>query len=219
LWLGAALGCGKETELRLRHFGDSYDVVKQALISWLGSLSTWEVHPMFTEPVDLAQASQFAAFLQARLISREVLGATANRTSYFACCKRAGNLLLDPDTGLRLQPLTSARSVEYLFGPEVVELARERPAALTLVFDQSVARGQERGQVERKLSYLHENGLHAFAYISHACFLLIGQTEGLVDRAYALVRDLSRLPDNRFARVGAPLSRSAARRKATTSLA
>jgi hypothetical protein len=190
---------GKETELRLRHFGDSYDIVKQALLSWLNPLGAWEVHPMFTEAVDPIQASQISAFLKARLISCEVLGET-DRSSYFTCCKQAGNLFLDPDTGLRLRPLTAARSVEYLFASEVIELAKARPDALTLVFDQSVARGKERGQIEKKLSYFSEHGLDAFAYISHACFVVVGQAEGPVDRAYSRIRDESRLPDHRFAR-------------------
>lgn len=184
--------------MRLRYFGDSYDIVKQALISWLSSMGDWEVHPMFTEPVDQKQAFQIAAFLRARLVSSEVLNET-NRSCYFDCCRQVGNLLLDPDTGLRLLPLSSTRSVEYLFASEVIELAQARPEALTLIFDQSLARGQERSQVERKLSYLRENGLHAFAYISHACFLLVGQSQNLVDRAYSRVREMSRLPDKRFA--------------------
>jgi hypothetical protein len=188
----------KEAALRLRYFGDSYDIVKQALISWLGSMGAWEVLPMFTEPVDPNEASRFAAFLQARLVSCEVLDQT-NRSRYFTCCQQAGNLLLDPDTGLRLRPLASGRAVEYLFASEVIQLAQARPEALTLVFDQSVARGQERSQIETKLSHLRENGLHAFAYISHACFLLVGQSQDLVDRSYSKVREMSRLPDKRFA--------------------
>jgi hypothetical protein len=187
--------------LRLRYFGDSYDIVKQALIAWLGSMGTWEVHPMFTEPVEPTQASQFAAFLKARLVSCEILEQT-NRSRYFTCCKQASNLLLDPDTGLRLKPLRSARSAQYLFASEVIDLAEARPEALTLVFDQSVARGKERSQVEKKLSHFRENGLHAFAYISHACFLVVGQNHDLVERAFFRVREMSRLPDNRFAWVG-----------------
>ncbi len=56
-----------------KHFGDSYDIVKKALLAWLSSLGPWSVHPMFTHKVNEAEAEQFSDFLGVRLVSSETL--------------------------------------------------------------------------------------------------------------------------------------------------
>jgi len=44
--------------MRMRYFGDSYDIVKQSLLRWLQSFGPWSVLPMFTEPVSDEEASK-----------------------------------------------------------------------------------------------------------------------------------------------------------------
>jgi len=45
--------------MRMRYFGDSYDIVKQSLLRWLRPLGEWSVHPMFTEPVSPGKVALF----------------------------------------------------------------------------------------------------------------------------------------------------------------
>ncbi|MGA7493863.1 MAG: hypothetical protein WB930_14365 [Syntrophobacteraceae bacterium] len=82
--------------------------------------------------------------------------------------------------------------------PELVEIATSRPKLLTLVFDQSLARGKEREQLSAKLSTLASDGVHGFAYISHACFVLLGCDKKLIQRALDAIKSASLLPSDRF---------------------
>ena len=45
--------------MRLEFFGDSYDIVKRALIQWLAPLGQWYVQPLFTDDVSPHQATAF----------------------------------------------------------------------------------------------------------------------------------------------------------------
>ena len=187
--------------MRIRYFGDSYDIVKQSLFRWLRHFGDWSVHPMFTEPVSSEEATAYAAFLDAEVVSTDVLTTDINRPSYFSCVEACENLFLDPDTGLRLRDTRSTRAPAYLFANELMEFARSRPNALTIVFDQSVTRGSERLDVERKLRHLHQHEVFSFAYISHACFTVVGQDRHLVDRALERLISESRLPADRLLRL------------------
>jgi len=59
--------------MRESYFGDSYDVVKQSLLRWLQPFGDWEVHPMFSVPASSAFISAFGTFLNAKVISEDVL--------------------------------------------------------------------------------------------------------------------------------------------------
>lgn len=183
--------------MRMKYFGDSYDIVKQSLIGWLKDFGNWSVHPMLTEGADETEIAAFESFLEARVISREILTKNTNRDLYLSCGACCGNLFLDPDTGLRSQS-QARRSPEYLFVEELVRLSEKRPRALTLVFDQSLTRGKERDGMKNKLRSLRAEGVHAFAYVSHACFILGGHDESLVQRAFGEVVAKSRLPAHRL---------------------
>jgi hypothetical protein len=37
--------------MKLRYFGDSYDIVKKSMLAWLSPFGKWQTHPMFTEVV------------------------------------------------------------------------------------------------------------------------------------------------------------------------
>lgn len=190
--------------MRLDKFGDTYDVVKQSLLRWLGNLGPWAAHPMFTEAVSGPEAKAFAGLLGVPLLSSEVLGANTDRIAYFTPARAcASHLFLDPDTGLTLKKMEVSRIPAYLLGEELVSIVQARPEWLTLVFDQSVARGRERQQLEEKLAALAAHHVHGWAYMSHACFLLLGCDGPTVKRAVQVVQAQSRLPASRFVYGGA----------------
>ena len=188
--------------MKLQFFGDSYDIVKKSLISWLGEFGSWSAHPMFTEPTTPAQAALFARFLGTRLISTETLTQNTDRATYFMSCRGAGNLFLDPDTGVRLEPRRGLKSINYVFGPELVALSQARPTALTLVFDQSFSRGSQTPRIQEKLAFFASHGVHGFAYSSHAPFLILSLESELAVRAHGRLLEVSGLPSSRLVKMG-----------------
>jgi len=185
--------------VRAEFLGDSYDIVKQSLLQWLGSIGTWAAHPMFTESLSPEQTSAFSCLLGTRLLSKETFTLESDRRVYLAPARDCGcHVFLDPDTGIRLEPTRGRRAPLYVFGTELVEIASARPDRLTLVFDQCLARGREREQLRDKLSYFAEQGLYGFAYASHASFVLVGKDGSLVNKALETLKRESRLPDSRF---------------------
>jgi hypothetical protein len=184
--------------MRIRYFGDSYDIVKQSLLRWLRSFGEWSVHPMFTEIVSQTDVAAFESLLDAKIVSTKVLTLDTNRSAYLECGCSCGNLFLDPNTGLRMRSTRGARAPEYVFAADLQRLVEERPDSLTVVFDQCVGRGSERMHLEAKLQELRDHRVFGFAYASHACFVVAGQDRSLVDRARARVIAESRLPENRI---------------------
>ena len=60
----------------------------------------------------------------------------------------------------------------------IVELNQKLRPEYLICFDQSYHRKHslsKKGQMEAKLTFLHEKGMHAFYYVSHASFLFIAQ--------------------------------------------
>lgn len=184
--------------MHIKYFGDSYDIVKQSLIRWLGDFGEWSAHPMFTEPATAAGILAFTKFLGAPLLSDAVLKADTDRPTYFAGALTCGNLFLDPDTGLRLRPIRGQRAPKFLFANEFVWLIQKRPKFLTLVFDQSHPRGVARASLDQKLEHLSSHGVSAFAYESHACFIVAGHDPSLVKGARARLLAESQLPECRL---------------------
>ena len=72
------------------------------------------------------------------------------------------------------------------------------PGHLTLVFDQSLARGRERQELQDKLSKFAAEGVYGVAYVSHACFVLVGEDSSVLERAPRTLKKESRLPASRF---------------------
>jgi hypothetical protein len=184
--------------MRASYLGDSYDIVKQSLLRWLRNFGPWSVHPMFTETVSGTDISALESLLDAHVVSMEVLTLDTDRSAYFSCASSCGHLFLDPNTGLRMRSTRGVRAPEYLFAPELQQLAEQRPNSLTVVFDQSVSRGSERVHLDIKLRKLHHFGLYGFAYASHACFVVVGRDRSLVERARAQVIAESKLPEHRI---------------------
>ena len=183
--------------MKLRYFGDSYDIVKKSLLQWLAAFGPWSAHPMFTEPVQPSGAEAFSRFLGVPLVSVDVLQPDCDRRSYFDPCRSCRSLFLDPDTGVRLQLKHSRRAPEYIFASEVVNLVHARPGSLTLIFDKSLARGREHQQVREKLGHLAAQGVHGFAYVSHASFIVLGEVD-TIRRAHQGVLSTSGLPGHRI---------------------
>ena len=182
----------------LKHFGDSYDVVKKSLLQWLSTFGLWAAHPMFTHPTSADQAEEFSRFLGVPLVSAEVLTGMRDRSEYFKSCHQYHNLFLDPDTGIRLKNIGPRRSTGFIFAKEMIDLVRVRPQALTMAFDQSLARGREREQIRSKLVHFADQGVHGFAYASHASFVVLGQSKLLIQQAHAKLLASSALPTNRI---------------------
>jgi hypothetical protein len=130
--------------------------------------------------------------------------ATTDRAAYFSCAHSVGNLLLDPDTGIRLENTHGRRAPEYLYADELAQLVTWRAQSLTVVFDQSLGRGREREEFEAKLERLSTQSVSPFAYQSHACSLDAGADSSLVEHARAQILQQSRLPDARFVAVAQP---------------
>jgi hypothetical protein len=117
----------------MKHFGESYDIVKQSLIRWLAPFGRWSVHPMFTEAPKQADAIAFATFLDAQLLSSVALTANTDRSTYFACTTASENLFLDPNKGLRLENVSGKRAPQFIFASELISLVQRTEKGLTLV--------------------------------------------------------------------------------------
>jgi hypothetical protein len=67
-----------------------------------------------------------------------------------------------------------------------------------IIFDQSVGRASEEKHIATKLQHLLSEETSAFAYVSHACFIVAGRDRSLVDRARTRLIEGSKLPAKRF---------------------
>jgi hypothetical protein len=184
--------------MNLKHFGDSYDIVKKSLLEWLAEFGPWAAHPMFTHPISVSEAEAFSRFLGVPLVSTDVLNRACDRAHYFASCRLYHSLFLDPDTGIRLKTVKTKQTPAFLFGEDLINLATARPNALTLTFDQSLARGRERDEIRVKLAHFAAHGISGFAYVSHASFIVLGRSAVLVQQAHHGVLKKSALPANRI---------------------
>jgi len=182
--------------MNLLHFGDSYDIVKRTLLTWLSTFGQWQAHPMFTCEASQEEAAAFERLIGVPLLSRDILTARTNRNDYFAVCAKAENLFLDPDTGVSIGNARS--SPAHILASELVRLCCDRPTRLTLVFDQSFSRGSGSNAINRKLEFFAEQGMAACYYQSHASFLLVSPNASIVNRARAHLVETAGLPSHRI---------------------
>lgn len=188
--------------MHIKYFGDSYDIVKRFFVSNLGALGPWSVQPMFAEPTESKDAERFAAFIGASLLSRTLVGTTAERAESLAASKSSGHLLLDPDIGLKMLDAPKSPSPAHLYGDELTEIVGARPSYLTVVFDQSVARAAHAQQLKekrQKLAYFRKKGIGGFVYDSHASFVFLSQEAALIEKAFLALRRTG-LPESRLVR-------------------
>jgi hypothetical protein len=66
------------------------------------------------------------------------------------------------------------------------------------IFRVGVARGREHEQLAEKIAFLYNYNVASVAYVSHACFILMGTDKGLVKKALELIQCESGLPTKRF---------------------
>jgi hypothetical protein len=186
--------------MNLKHFGDSYDIVKKSLLQWLSTppFGPWAAHPMFTHATSPAEAETFSRFLGVPLISTDVLDSASDRSRYFAACQRHGSLFLDPDTGIRVKAIEGRKASQFVFAEELIALANPRRQALILTFDQSLARGREPEQIRAKLAHFLDHDIYGFAYVSHASFIILGSSENLIRQAREQILAVSALPLHRI---------------------
>lgn len=183
--------------MRMQFFGDSYDIVKKFLIRSLAPDAEWLAFPMFTHKVKRKDVEAFEKFLGVRIASETVITATTDRPQLLRAPVHHRHIFIDPDTGIRLRATKGLNSAKYIFGSELITLCNESPERLLLVFDQSVPRGGERRSIEDKLGYFRKNNICSFAYLSHACFVVLSASGPACQEAYDRLLD-SGLPASRL---------------------
>jgi hypothetical protein len=154
---------------------------------------------MFTEAITGTDAESFAALIGVPLVSTAALTSRHERDLCIDAVTRCqSHLFMDPDTGVCMRTPRKNASA-YISVPELTRVAADRPERLTLVFDQCLSRGREaRTQLQEKLAALADGGVTGFAYVSHACFLLVGCDDGQLRRARRLLTADAHLPAARF---------------------
>lgn len=177
-----------------KYLGDSYDLVKHTLLRWLEPLGDWAVHPMFRFAFDEAFVAAYEGLIGVPTITQEPIPPGRRRLEHLHLADTFGNVLFDPDTGLRVR---GERRRTHLLKEELVSLARARPKSLSLVFDQSLSRGQQREALSNKVSSLRGSELAVFGYFSHACFVAVSQDRSLLHCAEQLLKDAG-VPDARL---------------------
>jgi len=187
--------------MRMQFFGDSYDVVKRFLLRTVAPGAKWACFPMFTHEVAAVDISAFEAFLGVSVASPHAIISSTDRAAHFSALPDHRHIFLDPDTGIKLKASNGADAAKYVFGPELIALCEQNRDRLLLVFDQSVPHGAERKTIAEKLGYFRERGLCGFAYLSHACFLVLSSSEPACHTARQRLL-ATHLPQTRL--VGAP---------------
>lgn len=160
----------------MQYFGDSYDVVKRFLLSTLAPGTTWAAFPMFTHAVSATEIEALEAFLGVRVVTSEPLQEDTDRAKHLVALAEHRHVFLDPDTGIKLKASRGKDATKYVFAPEIEMLCRAEPGRLLLVFDQSVGRGSERAHASAKITHFAERGISSFAYMSHACFMVLSSS-------------------------------------------
>ncbi len=183
-------------------FGDSYDIVKQSILRWLSACGTWSVHPMFTDKDPTSYSKEYCRFLGVYAVTTETFRKYRRDRWVAAGNHCQDHLFLDPDTGLRLEKPKRDLN-KYLLLCELVTVANARPKKLTLVFDQSIDRREEKSgtnevQTREKLKRLECRGVHGLAYRSHANFILVSCDQDVLRCAKSTLVNSSQLPPERF---------------------
>lgn len=182
--------------MRMQFFGDSYDVVKKFLLQSVAPSAEWAAFPMFSHRVTAEEISAYERFLGVQVVSPESLNESTNRAQNLAVLTDHRHIFLDPDTGIKLT-FTRTDSDKYVFASELTALCQQMPERLLLVFDQSVPRGRAEHAIEVKLAHFKKEGVSGFAYLSHACFVVLSASESTCIRARANLLTAG-LPSSRF---------------------
>lgn len=192
--------------MRSVHLGDSYDLVKRHLLQTLHWGGEWAVHPMLTEGAGTFGEPERSAYVQLLglhnedIISWEPVPARRNnRVTYFQSCQQHTHVFLDPNTGYSSGQRPSRN---HLYEQDLLEIAGRPGQGLTMIFDQSTSRLGLEEQNQRLTAQLRSlqrrHQLSGLAYVSHACFILIGQGTEIVGQARELLLTNGHIPLNRL---------------------
>jgi hypothetical protein len=170
--------------MRMEFFGDSYDAVKRFMLHSVAPEVEWSAFPMFTHKVSRENIAAYEFFIGVRIVRSAMVTVATNRTQHLLATSTHRHIFIDPDTGIKLKPSKGARSIRYIFGPELATLCREDDQRLIVIFDQSYSRcASQTPLIKEKLSYFKKAGIHGFAYDSHARFLILSGNKAVCDKA------------------------------------
>ena len=182
--------------MEIKHFGDSYDIVKKCFLSWVGDPKEWEILPMFTNRVNVFK---YRDFMGGTIISESILTNNTNRGRYFnKATLGANHIFIDPDKGIRIDERKNREKYKYIYCSEIVAIANRKPNNIILIFDQSVNRNNVVKDIKNKLKALKKKGIAGKAYISHANFIILSCNKEILDKAMSNIFSNSRLPKKRF---------------------
>jgi hypothetical protein len=183
--------------MRLEYFGDSYDIVKRALLQWLAPLGQWYVQPLFTDDVSPQQATAFARFLGADLVEPFQARTATECRAALDGCKGIGNLLVDPDVGVVLPQSDKPVKRTHLSAAALQGLCASNSGHLVISFDQALRREAPEESLRSKVAWLSERGTPAIAFRSHASFIVCSSSSDRLGDATRLLLATG-LPDTRF---------------------
>ena len=179
--------------MNFKHFGDSYDIVKQSLLMWLSSpRDKWFVHPMFTDSCPQRYAADYCRFLGVPAVTTQTIRGVRREIWIRKASACPMNLFLDPDTGITSNESKSGNKHIRIF--DLIKIVKARPGKLTLVFDQSFANTG----VRDKLEYLHRHRVWGLAYDSYAKFFLVSTKPEILFSAKRRLLQASSLPKSRL---------------------
>lgn len=187
--------------MRFEYFGDSYDIVKRALVQWLAPLGPWYVQPLFTDDVSPQQAVAFARFLGARLVHPFQARNAKEREIALEACKARGNVFVDPDTGVVLSRPGKLVKPTHLSTASLHALSTENPDHVIVSFDQALRREAPEESLRSKIAWLAQEHIAAVAFRSHASFLFCSTSADRVGNVIRLLLDAG-LPQWRLVKAG-----------------
>lgn len=176
------------------YLGDSYDLVKHTLLRWLGSTGQWALHPMLRSTFNEGFITSYERLVGARTITQQPIPSGRSREAHLHLADAHRNVLFDPDTGLKSG---GRRTRKHLMAEELLRVARARPNWLTIIFDQSLSRGQQQEALACKVRSFRRRRLPAFGYFSHACFVVVSPNGEILAQARDLLRSAG-VPDRRL---------------------
>ena len=185
--------------MRLQYFGDSYDIVKRALLQWLAPLGPWYIQPLFTDDVSPQQAAMFARFLGARLIDPFQARTQKEYQAALNACHGTGNLLVDPDIGVVLPQARKVAKRTHLSTAGLQALCASNPGRVIMAFDQALLREDPDGSLRSKVVWLSERHIAAIGFRSHASFIFCSSSTDSVGGVTRLLHEAG-LPDSRLVR-------------------
>jgi len=140
---------------------------------------------MVTHAVTDGDVARLAIFLGVRVVSSSVLEPDTDRSTYVSALASHHRVFIDPDTGIRITACRGVAAQAYVFGDELVRLCRQSPSRVVVSFDQSLPGGKGFEGVPAKLAHFRDAGLNAFAYRSHACFVVLSMDAPAMRGAHA----------------------------------